>query len=138
MQTDTTVGFVSQNSSKLYKIKSRNNSKPLIKVYPTLKQCMACGHRIPHGMKNLVRRSKKTTFIIKNQAFRVVKHKLNSQILREMKWCYSTSANESGKNFDIDFCQDKADIIIEDKDGLHENTSSALFKINNLKQVRIR
>ena len=99
---------------------------------------MACGHRIPHGMKNLVRRSKKTTFIIKNQAFRVVKHKLNSQILREMKWCYSTSANESGKNFDIDFCQDKADIIIEDKDGLHENTSSALFKINNLKQVRIR
>jgi len=138
MQTDTTVGFVSQESSKLYKIKSRDTNKPFIKVYPTLKECINDGYRIPNNMKNIVRRSKKTTFIIKNRAFRVAQHNLDSQILRDTKWCYSTSANESGKNFDIGFCQDKADIIIQDKYGLYENTSSKLFKINNTKRVKIR
>ena len=32
-QTDTTVGFLSQNEKKLYEIKSRETTKPFIKVY---------------------------------------------------------------------------------------------------------
>ncbi|MFT7004963.1 MAG: hypothetical protein ACJAWW_002329, partial [Sulfurimonas sp.] len=53
-------------------------------------------------------------------------------------WHYSTSANESSKNFDRDFCIEKADIIVENKDGLRENSSSSLYKINKLTRRKIR
>jgi len=89
-------------------------------------------------MKNLVRRSKKTTFIVKNKAFRIASPHLDSQILRNIAWGYSTSANESGKHFDRTFCEAKADIIIEDAKGLFESSSSALIKINNTKKKRLR
>ncbi len=137
-QTDTTVGFVSQNAHKLYEIKERDTSIPFIIVYSSFNEFLACSNRVPHAKKNIFRRSKQTTFIIKNKAMRVAKSNLNSQLLRDLKWCYSTSANESGKKFDKIFCEEKADIIIENKNGLYEDTSSTLFKINNIKQVRIR
>lgn len=134
-QTDTTVGFISQDKDKLYNIKSRSTNKPFIEVYSSLAENNL---RIPSKRKNLIRRSKKTTFIVKNKAFRIANTSLNSQILRNLKWNYSTSANESGKKFNLEFCEDKADIIVEDKSGLKENSSSSLFKINNIKIVRIR
>ena len=137
-QTDTTVGFLSQNAEKLYEIKSRKASKPFIKVYSDFKNFLACGNRVPPSRKNLLRRAKKTTFIIKNRAFRVVPSSLNSQTLRDFPWYFSTSANENGKKFDRDFCITKADIIVEDKYGLQENLSSSLIKINNLKWRKIR
>ncbi len=129
-QTDTTVGFVSQNADKLYEIKSRDTLKPFIKVYTDFKSFLACGNRIPHAKKNFVRRSKKTSFIVKNRAFRVAKIPFS--------WVYSTSANESNQKFDRTFCEDKADIIMEDKRGFSEENSSTLFKINNSKEVKIR
>lgn len=134
-QTDTTVGFASQNHQKLSDIKSRSTSKPFIKVYDSF---LACENRIPKNMKNLIRRSKKTTFIINNQAIRINPYTNNSQIQRDLNYYYSTSANEKNKSFDREFCESKADIIIEDKYGLRENSSSTLLKINNKKIVRIR
>jgi len=129
-QTDTTVGFLSQNAKRLFEIKQRDTSKPFIKVYKDFTTLKKHKHRIPQNQKNLVRRSKKTTFIVKNKAFRVTKCVL--------PWCYSTSANQSGKKFDFAFCEEKADIIIEDKNGLKEKTSSILLKINNSKKRRLR
>lgn len=137
-QTDTTVGFLSQDAKKLYKIKSRDSSKQFIKVYKDFKTLLNFKYRIPQNKKNLVRRSKKTTFIIKDKAFRITKSNLNSTILDNLKWSYSTSANESGKNFDKDFCEEKADIIIEDINGLQENNSSSLLKLNNYKIRKLR
>ncbi|QOY55905.1 hypothetical protein HUE87_09165 [Candidatus Sulfurimonas marisnigri] len=137
-QTDTTVGFLSQDSDKLYEIKSRPTTKPFIIVYKDFKNFLLNANRVPQNKKLLVRRSKKTTFIIKNRAFRVVDTKLNSQILRDLSWNYSTSANETQKKFDRVFCESKADIIIEDKSGLNENSSSSLVKINRLKRRRLR
>ncbi|WP_455756623.1 hypothetical protein [Sulfurimonas sp.] len=148
-QTDTTVGFISQNKDKLYEIKARDTSKEFIKVYSSFREFTApqghlslrsgtCGNRIPTCQKNLVRRSKKTTFIVKNRAFRIAKNFLNSNIFRNIKWNYSTSANEAGKKFSREFCEYKADIIIEDKNRLNENSSSTLLKINNIKKVRLR
>ncbi len=137
-QTDTTVGFLSQDAQKLYEIKSRQSSKPFLKVYKNFKTFLHEHNRIPKNMKNLVRRSKKTTFIVKNKAFRIANPHLDSQILRNISWGYSTSANESGKHFDRTFCEAKADIIIEDAKGLFESSSSALIKINNTKKKRLR
>ena len=136
-QTDTTVGFLSQNEKKLYEIKSRNTSKPFITVYSDFKTFLL-SNRVPTNAKNLIRRSKKTTFVVKNKAFRVAKNNLNSQIIRKLIWSYSTSANESGKKFDREFCEAKADIIVEDKYGLYESSSSKLLRINGMRKVRIR
>ena len=85
-----------------------------------------------------MRRSKRTSFVVKNQAFRIAPYHLESKLLKDLEWSYSTSANESSKSFDRGFCEDKADVIIEDKEGLWENTSSTLLKINNIKTTKIR
>ncbi len=137
-QTDTTVGFLSQDSLKLQEIKSRNSSKPFIKVYKNFKNFKEERNRVPNSKKSFLRRSNKTTFIIKNRAFRIASDTLNSSILRAAKWNYSTSANESGKNFNREYCESKADIIIEDKKRLRENSSSSLYKINSKKTEKLR
>ena len=137
-QTDTTVGFLSQNAKELFEIKSRKETKLFLKVYDSFKEFLNDSNRVPSSKKKLIRRSKKTTFIVKNQAFRVFASNLNSQILRDAKWRYSTSANQSAKSFNRNFCEAKADIIIENIDGLCENASSALLKINDSKIRRLR
>jgi len=137
-QTDTTVGFLSQNEQRLKEIKERASSKPFIEVYPELKILLSSGHRVPNRFKNRIRRSTKTTFIIKNRAFRVAKNSLDSQILRDSLWHYSTSANEKSKKFNRDFCEYKADIIIEDRDRLRELSASSLYKLNQIKIEKIR
>ena len=137
-QTDTTVGFLSQNGAKLANIKSRSPHKPFIKVFQDFKSFRKFGLRIPKRQKNRVRRMKRSTFIVKNDSFRIAPAALNSAILRAMEWSYSTSANESGKDFERSFCEQKADIIIEDKRGLYEESASNIYKINNKKTVRLR
>ena len=137
-QTDTTVGFLSQNAQKLFEIKSRESSKPFIKVFSSLKNFSNSGLRVANRHKRALRRAKKTSFISKGTAFRVANTTLNSQILRDLKWNYSTSANESAKNFNIKFCEQKADIIIQNRDGLSENSSSSLYKLGQRKKRRLR
>jgi len=138
LQTDTTVGFLSQESETLFEIKSRQQIKPFLKLYSSFRSFKADCNRVPTSQKKLVRRSKKTTFVVKNRAFRVVKLSLNSQIIRDFSWQYSTSANESGKKFDYKFCEEKSDIIIEDKRGLTEQNSSTILKINSKKIGKLR
>ena len=137
-QTDTTVGFLSQDAQKLYEIKSRPMQKPFIKVYKDFKSFLNDKNRVPANRKNLIRRSEKTTFIINNFSFRVAPSKLNSRILKSTPWFYSTSANKSGESFDRVFCESKADIIVEDINYLVERSSSALIKINKKKKRRLR
>jgi len=137
-QTDTTVGFLSQNKQKLYKIKERKPTKPFIKVYNSFRSLNSSTCRVPKNIRNLVRRSKKTTFIIKEKSFRVSSIALNSQILNNITWIYSTSANKSKEKFSLDFCEDKADIIIQDINGLQEKKSSTLIKLNYKKKVKLR
>ena len=120
VQTDTTVGFLSQNEIKLQQIKVRESSKPFIKVFKNFKTLQKDKKRIPNKYKNLVRRSTKTTFIVNGISFRVAKERRSSSILRSIRWNYSTSANKSKEKFSRDFCEEKADIIIEDKYGLYE------------------
>ena len=136
-QTDTTVGFLSQDADALYEIKSRSTKKQFIKVYTDFKT-LSSTCRVPNSQKNLIRRSKKTTFIVKNRAFRVATNSLSSQILKNSTCSYSTSANKSNESFNREFCEDKADIIIEDKNSLFESVSSSLIKLNERTKRRLR
>ncbi|MEA1892367.1 MAG: hypothetical protein U9N33_06600 [Campylobacterota bacterium] len=137
-QSDTTVGFLSQDEKKLQEIKQRDSAKPFIKVYKNFRTLLNSKQRVPQRFKNIVRRSNKTSFIIKNRSFRVADISLNSQLLRDSTWHYSTSANEANKNFNREFCEKKTDIIIENKDRLKELSSSSLYKMNSVKRIKLR
>ena len=137
-QTDTTVGLLSQDAKRLREIKSRTQDKPFIQVFHNFSILKQHHIRIPNKFKKSIRRANRTTFIVKNRAFRVAPAPLHSELLRRLEWSYSTSANESGKNFQRDFCEQKADIIIEDKKGLFEGKASKLYKINQKRKKRLR
>jgi len=137
-QTDTTVGFLSQNREKLNKIKNRPLNQPVLREvesFDTLKKFV----RVPTAFKKRVRRSKRTTYIYPNgESFRVVKDKKHLEFLKKFKWMYSTSANKTGESFDEKWAKNKADIIVEDERGFFEGKASKIYKINNKRIKKIR
>ena len=136
-QTDTTVGFLSQNASKLAHIKGRTPDKPFLKNLFSLNE-LKKNIRIPQNRKKEIRRAKKTTYIVKNQAFRVAHFPASSVLFQNAGWFYSTSANKSGERFDYNFAKEKADIIVTNEVGLFESEPSRLVKCNERKKVRLR
>ena len=137
-QTDTTVGFLSQSTKRLNEVKSRPNNKQFLKVFFCLKDAKKHPVRIPNQHKRKVRRAKHTTFIVKNQALRIAHYPTASTIFKALSWHYSSSANTSGKNFDRAFCAQKADIIVEDKNGLYETQPSNLVRLGTQRLKRLR
>jgi len=137
VQTDTTVGFVSQDTQALACGKSRPASKPFLKTYASFKAYRHAG-RIPSRFKREVRRTEKTTYIVKSSAFRIVGTGPYHRLLASYGWLYSTSANASGARFDPGFARDKADAIIEDERGLYEDVPSNIYKITQRKKRRMR
>ena len=85
-QTDTTIGFISQNAEKLTQIKQRPPHKHYIKALPSLKTLKSFA-RIPNSHKNRVRRSKKTTFIMPNgDSYRVIQDRHHLLLLNRLGW----------------------------------------------------
>jgi len=136
-QTDTTVGFLSQDDSRLGAIKMRDTSKPFLKVFSDF-QTLKKHTRVPNPYKNWVRRAKKTTFIVKNQAFRYVSDPAHASLIAAHGWFYSTSANPSGGSYDSSFCAHNADWIIEDARGLSELSPSQIFKLGHHRLQKLR
>nr|WP_275856010.1 Sua5/YciO/YrdC/YwlC family protein [Sulfurimonas sp. MAG313] len=138
IQTDTTVGFLSQNSQFLADIKERPHNKAFVQVtssFKTLKTLV----RVPNKYKNMVRRVSKTTFVYaNNKAIRVVKDKKHADFIKPFLWFYSTSANEKSLSYDKEFAHAKSDIIIQDSKGLFEGESSSIIKLTNTKIKRFR
>ena len=135
-RTDTTIGFVSQNSEKLTQIKQRPPHKHYIKALPSFKTLKSFT-RVPNIHKNRVRRSKKTTFIMPDgYSYRVVQDKHHLLLLNRLKWAYTTSANLSSKTYDESFAKESADIIITP---LKQNSSASdIYKLGKFTLKRIR
>jgi tRNA A37 threonylcarbamoyladenosine synthetase subunit TsaC/SUA5/YrdC len=137
-QTDTTVGFLSQNANRLYEKKSRDKNKKFIKVCDSL-QTLTTFARIPKKFKKMVRNSQKTTFVYpNNQAIRVIKDKEHLKFLSKIRWAYSSSANKSNEEFDLDFAIQNADIIIYNKYGFKDKESSKIYKLSKSRKKRLR
>ncbi|MDR1976554.1 MAG: Sua5 YciO YrdC YwlC family protein [Campylobacteraceae bacterium] len=135
-QTDTTVGFLSKDAKLLNAIKNRAADKPCIVCAAAFGELNT---RVPLKHKNLVRRAKKTTFILKNGfSFRLIKDGAHAAFLRKTGWLYSTSANITGGAFDVDFAKSKADIVIEDDRGLYESKPSMILKLGNKRVKKVR
>ncbi len=135
-QTDTTIGFVSQNADKLTAIKQRPPHKHYIKALPSL-QALKSFTRVPDMHKNRVRRAKKTTFIMPNgYAYRVVRDHLHLLLLNRLKWAYTTSANLSSEAYDENFAKKSADIIITPLKQKH--SASNIYQLGKTTLKRIR
>ena len=135
-QTDTTIGFVSQNAERLTAIKQRPPHKFYIKAVNSL-QTLKTFTRVPSSHKNRVRRAKRTTFILPNgHSYRVIKDTHHLLLLNRLNWAYTTSANLSNQPYDEDFAKEKADIIIAP---LKQNAqASTIYKITHSAIQRIR
>ncbi len=136
-QTDTTIGLLSQDSNRLSVIKQRPLYKHYIRVTDSL-STLKHFTRIPKKYKNMLRRSNKSTFILKNgESFRVIHNLRHKALLKRMGgWAYSTSANISGSTYDENWARAVADEVIEP---LNNNAmASNIFRINNKTIKKIR
>ena len=137
-QTDTTVGFLSQNRDALLHVKKRDIKKEFIisvDSFKTLKKFT----RVPQKYKKFIRRAKKTTIVYpKNLAIRVVKDKEHLKFLKKLKWTYSTSSNPSGQDFEREFAKEKADVIIYNKLDFDEKKPSMIVKCAKISKRRLR
>lgn len=135
-QTDTTIGFVSQNAEKLNTIKQRPSHKHYIKAVNSL-ETLKSFTRVPRTHKNRIRRAKKTTFILPNKhSYRIVRDKHHLLLLNRLKWAYTTSANLSNKPYDKTFAKEMADVVIYPLKT--SKKVSQIYKIgkNRLKRIR--
>jgi len=137
VQTDTTVGFLSQKKEVLNIIKGRKKSQKILREVDSLKTLKEFV-RVPNKFKKQVRNAKKITFIYKNgESFRVVKDERHLEFLKKFKWMYSTSANITGCKFDEKWAREKASIIVEDKE-FFEGEASKIYKISRERMKKIR
>ena len=135
-QTDTTIGFVSQNAERLTQIKQRPPHKHYIKALPSLK-ALKSFTRVPNMHKNRVRRAKKTTFIMPNgHSYRVVQDKHHLLLLKRLGWAYTSSANLSGKAYVEDFAKDATDVVITPLK--QKSSASNIYKLEKKHLKRIR
>lgn len=132
-QTDTTIGFISQDADRLTAIKQRPPHKHYIKVVDSLATLKA-QTRIPTRYKNRVRRASKSTFILPDGAsYRVIHDPRHLALISKLTWAYSTSANLSDHPYDESWARKMADEVIEPL-----NTSSLPSSIYKINRTRIR
>lgn len=139
-QSDTTAGLLSQDKAKLNAIKGRQEDQPCVITTATFRVLSGFA-RVPKAHKILVRRAKKTSFIYPNKlCLRCVKDVRHAEFLTTTfkgGWAYSTSANEHGKDFDINWAKSVADEV-RDSELLRENKGSAIFKLGKKSIKKIR
>lgn len=135
-QTDTTIGFISQDPDRLTQIKQR----PPYKYYITAvnsQKTLQHFTRIPSYHHNRVRRSKKTTFVMPDgHSYRLIRDRHHLLLLNRLKWAYTTSANLSGSNYDEAFAKTSADVIITPLRSAEQ--ASKIYKLGKTTLKRIR
>ena len=136
-QTDTTIGFVSQDASKIDVAKQRLPEKHYIRVVNSL-ETLKIFTRVPQKHKNRVRRARRTTFIMpQGESFRVVKGSRHNLLLNRVKWLYSSSANLSGSEYNELYAKKMAEVIVSFPDG-NSGEASKIYRLGHrvIKSVR--
>ncbi len=111
-QTDTTLGFVSQDASKIDRAKRRLPNKHYIRTVNSFALLQSFS-RVPQKHKNWVRRAKRTTFIMPNgRSFRVVRGSEHNLLLDRVGWFYSSSANLSGEGYDAVYAREQCEVLV--------------------------
>lgn len=136
-QTDTTIGFVSQDAFKIDKAKKRLPNKHYIRVVNSLKTLQTFT-RVPNLHKNRLRRAKRTTFIMPNgYSFRVVKETEHNLLLDRVKWLYSSSANLSGEEYNRAYAKEATEVQMSFP-VMHQGKASKIVRLSQTKMKVIR
>lgn len=138
-QTDTTVGFLSQDDKKLSDAKQRDSAKKILQVvvnFATLQQFV----RVPKKHKKFIRKSKRTTFIYPNKlALRVVdRDSSHYNFIRKFTIMYSTSANKTKHDFEEAYALQKSDVAVFSPYGFSQTQASSIYKLTQHKRKKIR
>ncbi len=137
-QTDTTAGFLSNNFKKLNAIKNRPISQKILLEVSDL-TALKSFQRIPNTHKRFVRKAQKTSFILPNgKSFRVIQDEQHLKFLRHFGALYSTSANKSGEDFDLEWAIQQCDIIVADSRWIEPKAPSQIYKLSKTKRKKIR
>ncbi len=147
-QSDTTAGFLSANQMQILNAKNSPKNKAILRESCDLSHIKDLS-KIPQILCKRIRRAKKTTFIFDNGlSFRVVSESradssnkganLHHAFLKRFGILFSSSANKNGKNFDLRFALQNADIIVRDSRGIYEDLPSTIFKAKKSKLKKIR
>lgn len=137
-QTDTTIGFLSQNPLAINDRKGAKNTKPLLQEFATLNHLTRIT-RTPVAFRTFIRKAKKTSFILSNNmSFRIIHDDLHKRFLQYYGNLYSSSANPTTKGFSYDFAYSQCDIIVQDKRGLFESKSSRILQLRYHRMKKIR
>ena len=132
--TDTTIGFISKDAKALDIAKDRASNKGYIKALSSLKLVKK---RVPKKYRKVVRRAKKTTFVLsKDYSFRVIRESSHLLLIKRLKEAYTTSANRSGEEFNLEYAKSKADVIIYPLNRL--DNPSKIYKLTKSKIERLR
>ncbi|MBU1668386.1 Sua5 YciO YrdC YwlC family protein [bacterium] len=136
-QTDTTIGFVSQDASKIDDAKQRLPNKHYIRVVNSL-EILKTFTRVPNQHKNRVRRAKRTTFIMPNgRSFRVVKGTEHNLLLDRLKWLYSSSANLSGAEYNEAYAKEATEVLVSFP-LQRQGNASKIYRLSQTKMKVIR
>jgi hypothetical protein len=137
-QTDTTVGFLSQNYKKINIAKERYENQKVLKALPSLK-ILKQNIRVPSIHKKRVRRSKSTTFIYSNkkESFRIINSN-HKEFIKKFGFMYSSSANLHQKTFSKKEAIKRADIIVFNKNEYIETPPSEIYLLSKEKIRKIR
>ncbi len=137
-QSDTTVGFLSQDSEALASVKGRTKEQPFIMVCDSFKKQKELV-RTPKKFRSLVRRAKKITFIYPNKkAVRVSKDPAHNRLLKKFEYLYSTSANRHKEKFDLEYAVSVADVTVTDRRGLLPKDASKIIKLGRASKTITR
>ncbi len=132
--TDTTIGFISKSKDSLDRAKSRVANKEYITALPNLNSLKK---RTPKKFNKTIRRAKNSTFILnKSYSFRIIKEKKHLLLISRLKYAYTTSANKSTQEFNLEFAKSVSDIIVYPLNKLEK--PSKIYKLGKSKIIRVR
>jgi len=141
-QTDSIAGFLCSNPSKINEIKNRDlSTKNILAIssFARIKQIKNFP-RIPQKHKNLLRRSKKTSFIVGDFSFRVIDKQSNHfRFINKFDYMYSSSANLHNESFDFDIAFGLCDVCVFGKNKINsQDRASKIIKLHKNKQEIVR
>lgn len=138
-QTQTTVGFLSNDNTKLANTKKRPVSQKMLCEVDSFKT-LTSKTRVPKKHRKMVRNSKLTTFIYPDgNSYRVVDKDSNHyRFLKKFGCLYSTSANITGEDFDEEYAVKSADVVVASAEGFAQKQSSKMIKLSKSSMKRIR
>lgn len=138
IQSDTTVGLVSQDGARLNQIKGRPPCQPLIETVASL-AVLKSSLRVPLAVRGAIRRLKRTTVAYpQGRALRLVSGD-HARQLEGLGWCYSSSANPTGGGYDESWAKERADIWCLRPQGFKPRAASRILRLSrNGRFVKLR